>query len=95
MLQPVWRSGEVAKWLGVMDLVYVSSRFAADGRPTKGKWVRDRVRSARVDRDSKPVPGLPSNFYDYIWLTSLTADERQALGMCEAIDLRHSEDIAR
>ena len=76
-----------------MDLIYVSSRFAADGRATKGNWVRDRVRSSRVDRDSKPIPGLPHNFYDQTWLRTLTPKDRKTLRVREAIDLSHSEEI--
>jgi len=95
VLRPAWRSQEVTGWLHIMDLVYVSSRFGADGRPTKGNWIRDRVRSTRVDQDSKPIPGLPHNFYDQSWLGSLTSGERKALRMREAIDLSHSEEIIR
>ena len=95
VLQPVWRSQEVSEWLHVMDLIYVSSRFAADGRATKGNWIRDRVRSAKVDPDSKPVPGLPRNFYDQSWLGSLTPKEGKMLRVCEAIDLSHCEEIIR
>lgn len=95
VVRPVWRSQEVTEWLHAMDLVYVSSRFAADGRATKGRWVRDRVQSTRIDRDSKPIPGLPRNFYDKTWLGTLTPRERKALNFHEAIDLSHSEEIIR
>ena len=95
VVRPIWRSQEVTRWLHVMDLVYVSHRFAADGRATKGNWVRDRVRSTRVDRDSKPIPGLPHNFYDLGWLRSLTPKERKALAVREAIDLSHSDEVVR
>lgn len=95
VLRPVWRSNEVSDWLHVMDLVYVSSRFAADGRPTRGKWIRDRVRSTGINQHSKPVPGLPRNFYDRGWLESLTPEERKALRMDGAIDLNHSEHIVQ
>jgi hypothetical protein len=78
-----------------MDLVHIGSRFAADGRATKGKWIRDRVRSKRVDRDSEPISGLPQNFYDQSWLRSLIPKERKALRAREAIDLSHSEEIIR
>lgn len=95
IVRPIWRSQEVTEWLHVMDLVYVSNRFAADGRATKGNWVRDRVRSTRVDRDSKPIPGLPRNFYDRTWFGALTPREKKALRVREAIDLSHSDEIIR
>ena len=95
IVRPIWRSQEVTEWLHVMDLIYVSSRFAADGRATKGKWVRNRVRSTMVDRESKPIPGLPHNFYDQNWLRSLSPKERRTLKAHEAIDLSHSEEIIR
>ena len=95
VVQPIWRSQEVTEWLHVMDLVYVGRRFAADERATKGNWIRDRVRSTRVDRSSKPIPGLPHNFYDRGWFGSLTTKEKRALRVCEAIDLSHSEEIVR
>jgi hypothetical protein len=93
VLRPVWRSQEVTRWLHVIDLVYLSNRFAADGRATKGNWVRDRVRSTRVDKESKPIPGLPYNFYDQNWFGTLTPEEKQALRVGEEIDLSHSEEI--
>ena len=95
IVRPIWRSQEVTEWLHVMDLVYVSSRFAADGRPTKGRWVRNRVRSPMVDRESKPIPGLPYNFYDQTWLKSLSPKEKRTLRVHEAVDLNHSEEIIR
>lgn len=95
VVRPIWRSQEVTEWLRVMDLVYISSRFAADGRATKGNWVRNRIQSTRVDRDSKPIPGLPHNFYDQTWLEAQTRREKKALKMREAIDLGHSEEIIR
>lgn len=95
IVRPIWRSQEVTEWLRIMDFVHISSRFAADGRATKGNWIRDRVRSMRVDQNSKPIPGLPYNFYDQIWLRSLTPKERKALRVREAIDLSHSEEIIR
>jgi len=78
-----------------MDLIYVSSRFTADGRATKGNWVRDRVRSTKVDQNSKPIPGLPHNFYDQTWLRALTPKDRKALRVREEIDLSHSDEIIR
>lgn len=95
IIRPVWRSKEVTNWLRVMDLVHLDRRFAADGRATRGNWVRCRVPSDEVDLTATPVPGLPGNFYDAGWLNSLTDKGRSRLMMQPNVDLTHTEDMRR
>ena len=92
---PAWRSGEVTSWLQVIDNVYLAQRFTTDGRVTPGNWVRNRIRSTRVDRAAVPIKGLPANFYDKEWLRSLPPRKRRALGVIEAVDLTHTKEILR
>ena len=95
ILRPVWRSKEVSQWLTVMDLVHLDRRFAADGRATRGNWVRHRVPSNKVDQTAAPIPMLPSNFYDTDWLNSQTVKEKKRLKMQPGIDLTHTDDMLK
>ena len=93
VIRPMWRSREVTNWLRVMDHVYLSRRFAADGRATRGAWTRNRVQSNKVDQTARAIKGLPSNFYDTAWLASLSPKEKRRLDIKEAIDLTHTKEI--
>jgi len=95
VIRPVWRSREVTNWLRVMDHVYLDHRFAADGRATRGKWTRNRVQSNKVDQTAQAIKGLPANFYDKVWLASLSSKKKRRLNMEEAIDLAHTEEMIR
>lgn len=93
VIRPAWRSSEVASWLRVMDRVYLDLRFAADGRATRGKWTRNRIQSSKVDQTAQAIKGLPINFYDKVWLASLSPKKKRRLDMTEAIDLAHTEEM--
>lgn len=95
VIRPAWRSPEVTNWLRVMDHLYLGSRFAADGRATRGKWTRDRVQSNKVDQAAQAIKGLPENFYDKVWLASLSPKKKRRLNVKEAINLTHTEEIMR
>ena len=93
--RPAWRSAEVTSWLQVIDNVYLAFRFTTDGRVTPGNWVRNRVRSGRVNQASVPITGLPVNFYDKEWLKSLPPKKKRGLRATEAVDLSHTEEMIR
>lgn len=96
VIRPAWRSEEVTEWLRVMDRVYVATRFTADGRATRGKWMRNRIPSNKVDTAATPVKGLPVNFYDEQWLKSLHPKKRKSLKILEEkVELTHTEEIMR
>ena len=95
VVRPAWRSEEITSWLQVIDNVYLARRFTADGRVTPGNWIRNRVRSGRVDRTAVPIKGLPVNFYDKEWLMSLPPKKRRALRVGEASDLTHTKEMIR
>ena len=89
VVNPAWRSSEVVPWLQVIDDAYLDSRFSENGRASRGNWVRNRVRSSRVDHSRPPVIGLPKNFYDEDWLSRLSKKEQEALEMEEEVSLGH------
>lgn len=95
IIRPAWRSQQVTDWLRVMDNVYLDHRFAADGRATRGKWTRNRVRSNKVDQTAEAIKGLPGNFYDEAWLASLSPKKKRRLRIQEEIDLTHTEEMMR
>ena len=95
VIRPVWRSQEITNWLRVIDYVYLDRRFSADGRAKRGKWIRNRVQSNKVDQTARAISGLPANFYDKAWLASLSSKKKQRLNIKEAIDLAHTEEMKR
>lgn len=95
IIRPAWRSEEVTKWLRVMDLVCVATPFTSDGRVTRGKWMRNRIPSNKVDSTAKPVKGLPVNFYDGEWLKSLDPKKKALKILEEKAESTHTEEIVR
>lgn len=95
IVRPIWRSKAVTDWLRVIDHIYLASRFSTDGRVTRGKWMRNRKPSNKIDSAATPVKGLPINFYDEDWLESLGRKERNSLKMKEPVDLTHTKDVMR
>ena len=93
VIRPAWRSGAVTDWLRVMDHVSLARRFTPDGRVTRGKWMRNRKPSNKMDPTATPIKGLPINFYDKEWLKSLPPKKKRSLKMKEAIDLTHTKEI--
>lgn len=89
-----WRSAEFETWLKVFDWMHLSTRFTADDKPKRGAFPRYRRRgSSRQERYGDPVPGLPSNCYDAMWLASLGDQERSSLHVQPSVDLTHSEAV--
>jgi len=95
VVRPGWRSQEVTKWLRVIDSLYATHRFSADGRASRGNWVRHRIDSGKVDSDRLPVGGLPENFYDPVWLRDLSQEERNDLDVQPGVNLNHSVEVLK
>ena len=95
VIRPAWRSEEVTSWLKVIDNVYLARRFTTDGRVTPGNWIRNRLRSGKVDQTATPIKGLPVNFYDKEWLRSLPPRKKRGLRVSGVVDLSHSEEMIR
>ena len=93
VVHPAWRSEEVTSWLQVIDDVYLARRFMTDGRVTAGNWVRNRVRCGKTNQTAVPIRGLPANFYDRGWLSSLSPRKKLALRVGEAADISHTEEM--
>lgn len=93
VIRPMWRSEAITNWLRVMDHVYLARRFTPDGRVTRGRWVRNRKPSSKVNLAATPINGLPINFYDEEWLKSLPPKKKRSLKMKEPIDLTHTKEV--
>ena len=95
VVRPAWRSEEVTSWLQVIDGVHLARRFMTDGRVTVGNWVRNRVRCGKTNQMAVPIRGLPVNFYDREWLSSLSPRKKLTLRVGEAVDISHTEEMKR
>ncbi|KAG6848810.1 hypothetical protein H0H93_013863 [Arthromyces matolae] len=89
-----WRNRKVDAWLRGFDKLHLFSRFDAADKPTRGKFPTPRIPSNRVQQDSsKVVVGLPRNFYDEAFLTSLGPTAYQNLEIKEDVDLTFTTDM--
>ncbi|KII91447.1 hypothetical protein PLICRDRAFT_28103 [Plicaturopsis crispa FD-325 SS-3] len=89
-----WRSESVTTWLRAFDKLGLSSHFRGD-QATRGNFPHYRVVSQLTERRDQPVVGLPENFYDPAWLSSLDETETKRLKMLPAVDLTLSADVLR
>lgn len=89
-----WRNPNVTSWFRTLDVLHISTRFGLNDRPTPGQFPHRRIPSRRMDTYDKPPEGLPLNFYDPLWLSTLDEEDRQQLHATSAIDLTLSDRIA-
>ncbi len=89
-----WRSPEVTKWLRIMDLVHVGTRFHDDGTPMPGNQARERYPFNKI-QTGRPITGLPRNFYDAEWLKTLNPGQVTDLGLQPEIDISFTVDERR
>ncbi|TFY68056.1 hypothetical protein EVG20_g3700 [Dentipellis fragilis] len=66
--QPAWRSAEIRKVMGTLDMVHSLTRASNAKRDTRGQHVRHRAQSERVSQRTLAPLQLPINFYDATWL---------------------------
>lgn len=89
-----WRNPAIRRWLRILDLLYLVSKFNSLGRASKGTWPRVRNPSYKVV-EGVPISGLPKNFYDPIWVADLSEAKCKALDMKPAMNLSFEEEILR
>lgn len=85
-----WRnaSEDVVSWFRTFDRLHLSTRFGTDDRPRPGNFPHRRLPSSnRLEAHAPPVPGLPENFYDPVWLQTLDGFETKQLNIRPPIDL--------
>ncbi|KAG2112784.1 hypothetical protein BD769DRAFT_1364334 [Suillus cothurnatus] len=82
-----WRSPEVTDFLRVFDKLHLSTRFKTNGGARRGAFPHHRYPSSCIDTKPSPVPGLPKNFYDEIWFSSLNVGEQKALRPLPSVDI--------
>lgn len=84
-----WRSKDtkVVHWFRTLDHLYLSTRFTTADRPKSGPLPHKRVMTSRIDHESSTPKGLPRNFYDPNYLSSLDVQEREQLEIQDAVDL--------
>ncbi|KAH9021466.1 hypothetical protein EDB85DRAFT_1871863, partial [Lactarius pseudohatsudake] len=89
-----WRSPEVTKWLRIMDLLHIGTRFNDDGTPMPGNQARERYPSNKT-QTGRPITGLPRNFYNAEWLTTLSPGQLVDLDVQPEVDISFTVDERR
>ena len=69
-----WRSLELTHWVRRFDR-------APNDYERRGRRPRFRFYSAKVERNSRPQTGLPTNAYDSEWKNSMSPLEKRALAI--------------
>lgn len=77
-VRPVWRSADFQTFLWRLDDIALA-RKVAPVNWKQGRGPRFRPRTKKVNRKSKPPPGLPRNCYDQTWLDSLRPFQQRIL----------------
>lgn len=91
-----WRHSAIDNWLRTFDQLHMSTRFNSSDLPMRGQFPHVRATSSRPERYiAGVVKGLPRNFYDPTYLSSLTERERKNLCMQDELDLSFSPEILR
>lgn len=89
-----WRNPEVIPWIRVFDVVYEVSMRNSFNERGRGNAARRRVPTTlKETRKGKVIIGLPSNFYNLVWLKTLSDDEKEDLDMQDPVDLTHTPAI--
>ncbi|KAF8220760.1 hypothetical protein L208DRAFT_1331899, partial [Tricholoma matsutake] len=70
-----WRNPRVTGWFRSLDALHISTRFRRNDRPSPGQFPHRRIPSRRVEARNNPPEGLPLNFYDPVWLSTLDEEE--------------------
>lgn len=89
-----WRSPEATKWLRTMDFIYAGTKINEDRTSRPGNQFRQRY-SSTLERVGCPIIGLPRNFYNEMWLSTLNPKERDELRMQPEVDLSFSVEERR
>jgi hypothetical protein len=93
IVNPPWCATNIAEFMKVFDKIHLSSRFTSMDRPKRGAFPHRRFPSRRVDRSSEPVPSLPVNFYEPIWLNSLSEFKLCELDVQPPVDLSFTPSV--
>ncbi|KAI0026656.1 hypothetical protein K488DRAFT_92149 [Vararia minispora EC-137] len=81
-----WRSVELDRFLRLLDLLYLRSKFKSNGVASPGTWPRRRVSSGQVIPGTVLI-GLPTNFYDLNWMKNLDASGLRELDIRDHVSL--------
>ncbi|KAL4260737.1 hypothetical protein AB1N83_008542 [Pleurotus pulmonarius] len=88
-----WRSLEVKQWFRTFDALHMATRFTLDDRAGPGRFPHIRIESGRVSKKSRPVPGLPRNFYNPDFLRSLNDHDLETLNPQADFNLSFSRRV--
>lgn len=91
-----WRAPALHDWLETFSTMHLASRWHADGRRTRGNWVRTRFLLPEPPvKEGRPVHGLPKNFYSQEWLNGLSDSDLKKMNIKPAVDLRVDSEILK
>lgn len=90
-----WRNPEIIPWIRIFDVVHEVSMRNTFNERGRGNSARTRVATTLKDvtRRGKVIIGLPSNFYNPVWLRTLSEAEQEDLEAQEPMDLVHTAAI--
>ena len=88
--RPFWRHSFITDWLHSIDSIGASHET-----PNAAQNGYRRRRSSKVDRESQVVKGLPINFYDWEYLSSLEKSQYSDLDPKPALSLEFSDSVQR
>ncbi|KDQ06175.1 hypothetical protein BOTBODRAFT_121833, partial [Botryobasidium botryosum FD-172 SS1] len=94
IVHPVWRDRGLTHFLHVFDIFYARDKVCAAGRPSKGNRPHERLHSAKVNQDAKPVPGLHKNCYSDAWYSDLGLWDQHILKAKKTnYNFQHEDDV--
>lgn len=91
-----WRAKVAVPFLRMLDYIYLSTRFQADGRAKRGAFPLQKFDSGRPEtrNDNCPV-GLPINLVDEEWLRLQTKEEVRRLKLRPAVSFELTDAMTR
>lgn len=95
---PFWRNLDIQDFFTVWDHLDIAQRYGPDGKPKgKGRFPHFRFQPnpPRKNIDAPIAHGLPLNFYDPLWYSTLDELEKEAINAQPAVDLSLPRKILR
>lgn len=74
-----WRDPVIHAWFRTLDRLHLSTRFSSNRRARPGAFPHIRIRSKRSETYQPHQEGLPSNFYNPVYLEMLDDDQLDEL----------------
>jgi hypothetical protein len=87
--RPFWRNSSITDWLQNIDSI------GSGSINTTARYEVKRQRSSKVDTESRVVKGLPVNFYDASYLSTLDESQHLCLDLKPAVSIEFNSSVRR